>query len=370
VNAKGRIGLVGLIAGGQSGIPRYAVMLTRALDRVSYEFPALLLTLITNRRGCSEIDPRNLEVRIPNRPFGRFNAGPERILAEQILAARAKADILHFFDLSGPILAPSRAFVTTAHDASVAYRPRRRHRYKRHLSPWALAHARRIVAVSSFAKDEVVDHFGADPSKIDVVYSGPGIEPLGATAAQTRHAANGPYLLYVGNLGANKNATFLIEAFERTDVSAELLFVGGKDKLLGPLLRAIEISPARERIRVISDASDIELDALYRNAIALVLPSRYEGFGFPPLEAMSRGCPVLASDIPALREISGTGAMLLPLDNHAAWSDGIRRIVEDERLRSELRERGTATVARYSWDEAARQICRIFLTLLPTDETG
>ena len=92
---------------------------------------------------------------------------------------------------------------------------------------------------------------------------------------------------------------------------------------------------------------------LYRGASALVLPSLYEGFGFTPLEAMSRGCPVVASDIPAVREVSGDGALLVPLEEQA-WTDALDRVAGDERLRDELRERGRTTVARYSWDETAR----------------
>jgi glycosyltransferase involved in cell wall biosynthesis len=102
------------------------------------------------------------------------------------------------------------------------------------------------------------------------------------------------------------------------------------------------------------------VDALYRGASALVLPSRYEGFGFTPLEAMARGCPVLASDIPAVREVSGDGALLLPLGDEDAWAGAIRRVLADDGLRSDLRRRGGKTVARYSWEEAARGVCRVF----------
>jgi glycosyltransferase involved in cell wall biosynthesis len=99
------------------------------------------------------------------------------------------------------------------------------------------------------------------------------------------------------------------------------------------------------------------------------MPSRYEGFGFPPLEAMARACPVLASDIPALREVSGDGALLLPLDDVDAWADAILRVARDGELRSDLRARGAARVARYSWDTTARAVCRLFgEALLEIDE--
>jgi glycosyltransferase involved in cell wall biosynthesis len=107
------------------------------------------------------------------------------------------------------------------------------------------------------------------------------------------------------------------------------------------------------------------VDRLYRGASVLLLPSRYEGFGFTALEAMARECPVLASDIPALREVSGDGALLLPLDDRTAWSDSIRRVVTDPKTRDELRERGRATVGRYSWAATARNVCELFLRVSP-----
>ena len=114
---------------------------------------------------------------------------------------------------------------------------------------------------------------------------------------------------------------------------------------------------------MIHDADDGELDRLYRGATALLLPSRYEGFGFTPLEAMARGCPVLASDIPRLREISGAGALLLPLDDEAAWADGDRArvAIDGRRPRDDSAAAERRPVARYSWPATARAAVRAVL---------
>jgi glycosyltransferase involved in cell wall biosynthesis len=359
-----RVRLVGLIAGGHSGVPRYAAMLTRALDRVAPDFPALQMSLLTTERGAAEASPKSIAIAVPAGPLKRLNAGPGRILLEQAVAAQRKGDLLYFFHLTGPVLAPSWPFVATAHDARAAYEfVRARWTYKRRLYPWALERARAVVAVSQFAKDEIVRHFGADPSKVHVVYSGPGLEPEAASDDGGRPAPPEPYLLYLGNLDRNKNLTFLIDAYERSGVAAALLLAGRAGGGFDSLQAEIRASPARDRIRIVDDATDRDVDHLYRGARALVHPSIYEGFGFTPLEAMARGCPVLATDIPGIREVSGSGAMLLPLEDVAAWSDGIRRVVDDDRLRSELRSKGEATVSRYSWDECARRVCRLLLSV-------
>jgi glycosyltransferase involved in cell wall biosynthesis len=356
------VALLGLLAGGPSGVARYTSVLARAIDDVAPEFPDLTLELVTTVAGAETVGARNLRVR----DFGlrgRFvNRGPGRLALEQLLAAAMRADLLHFFDLSGPVLAPSRPFATTIHDASVAhaydFAPARR-MYKRRLQPWALRRARAAVAVSAFARDEAVRLLGADPERVHIVHSGPGlVEPQEGQPGPTRRH---PYLLYVGGLATNKNLPFLVRAFEQSGVEHELLLVGrpapGFDELAG----ALRSSPAAPRIHLVQGASDRDIDALYRGATALVHASRYEGFGFTPLEAMARGCAVLASDIPPIREVSGEGALLLPPGDESAWSEAMRRVVRDESLRQDLVRRGRRAVSRYSWDSTARAVCRLLL---------
>jgi glycosyltransferase involved in cell wall biosynthesis len=161
----------------------------------------------------------------------------------------------------------------------------------------------------------------------------------------------------VGNLTDSKNLPFLIRAFGRGGDSVRLVLAGRPLERYSEIVQAIESSPRRAQIQVLHDVTDADLERLYVEAMALVLPSRYEGFGLTALEAMARGCPVLASDIPALREISGDGAELLPVDDEGAWSDAIRRISSDAGYRDQLRERGARAVSRYSWQRTARELC-------------
>jgi glycosyltransferase involved in cell wall biosynthesis len=359
------VSLIGLIAGGHSGVPRYTVALAQALDRVAAEFPELRLSLLTTREGARTIGARRIVVRDFRLRGRHVNGGPARILVEQVLAAAPRAGLLHFFDLSGPVLAPRRPFVTTIHDVSVLHGLRgAQDAYKRRLWPWALRRARAVVAISQFAKDEAVRHLGAAPERVAVIHSGPGLIGDG-TPARNGRVPDDPYLLYVGNFAPNKNLPFLVRAFDRADVPARLLLAGRPRGPVSDLYAEIERAKRRDRIELLGDVDDRDIDRLYRSATALVLPSRYEGFGFTPLEAMTRGCPVVASDIPPVREVSGSGALLLPLDDEAAWVDGIRRIVADARFRDELTARGSQTVARYSWEETARNLCRLFLRLGP-----
>jgi glycosyltransferase involved in cell wall biosynthesis len=354
-----------MLAGGHSGVARYAATLSRSLDRVAPEFPSLRLEAVTTPAGAETLSLENIPASAVGLPRGAERRGWVRLLLEQIVARRERPDLMHFFDLIGPMLSRRRPFVATLYDASVTYDfefPPLRRTYKRYTHPWTLRHARAVVAISAFSRDEAVRRLGGDPDRIRVIHPGPG---LTGSADGDRPRAGPPYLLFVGTLTEHKNVPFLVRAYDGAGVDADLILAGRRIGRQDELVNAIREARAGTRIRVVEDASDEALDGLYRSALALLHPARYEGFGFTPLEAMTRGCPVLASDIPALREISGDGALMLPLDDETAWAEAIRRVVADEALRADLRRRGNETASRYSWDEAARQLCELFLELGP-----
>ena len=355
------VALIGLVAAGSSGVSRYATALTRALGDVAPEFPSVRLRLVTTRAGLEKVGDVGLEVDALPLRHRLARGGPGRILLEQWRAATTRSDLVHFFDVSGPVLAPRKPFTATIHDASVVHGYSVvRQAYKRRLYPWALRRARATIAISAFAKEEATRHFRVTPERIRVIRSGPGFAPRAATTSQTRDfGVDGDYFLAVGTLTASKNLPFLVRAFERSGLDATLVLVGRPGEHFGELEEALRTT--RARTRLIQDAADEDLDGLYRNATALVLPSRYEGFAFTPLEAMARTCPVLASDIPAVREISGGGAMLLPVDDEAVWAAALREVAVDPAARARLRERGAAHVARYSWHTTARELCALFL---------
>jgi glycosyltransferase involved in cell wall biosynthesis len=351
--------LLALNAGGSSGVPRYTATLTRAVAGVAGEFPELDLSVVTDAAGAERIGPVALPVRRLPASAGKDKLHL-RLLVEHAAPSLLRGDLVHFFDVGMPVRMRRTPYTVTFHDASISYPgwgfSRAQLAYKGRLYPRSLAHAARVLAVSQFAKDEAVARFGVDPARIEVVRSGPGFAPSGSAPPPPRDER--PYVLFAGSLTRNKNVPFLVRAFARADVAADLVLAGAALDDATAVEEAIAASPAPERVRIVPRPSDDELDALYRGAVAFAFPSRYEGFGFPPLEAMGRGCPVLASDIPPLRELLDGGAMLLPLEEEA-WAAALRRVVGDDALRAELRAGSAATVARYSWADTARGLCRV-----------
>ena len=116
-----RVCLVGLIAGGHSGVPRYAARLTQALDEAAGDYPHLELSLLTTAAGAEAVGAQSIAVDVVAGKSRRVNAGPGRLLLEHALVRRRKADLLHYFDVTGPVLAPRRPFVATVHDTAFVY---------------------------------------------------------------------------------------------------------------------------------------------------------------------------------------------------------------------------------------------------------
>jgi glycosyltransferase involved in cell wall biosynthesis len=358
-----RVTLVALVAGGHGGVPRYAQSLVRGLSEVASEFQDLELSVLTTERGARALGGLGLDVRTVPLRSPAFNRGAVRIVTEQLATRTAEGELLHFFDLTGPVLAPRRPFVATAHDLSLRRGYGRFTQFhKRKLIPWAARHARALVAISEFTRRELVEELDVPAGKITVIHSGPGLLDAAGSEA-TLEPPEGPYLLFVGNLTESKNLPLAVAAFSDAPEGVQLLLVGRPLERYGEIVEAIEHSPRRADIRVIHDATDADIDGLYRRAAGLLLPSRYEGFGLTALEAMARGCPVLASDIPALREVSGEGAELLPPGDIDAWANAMSRLLTDSAHRAQLIARGTETVSRYSWQATARALGALLRTV-------
>jgi glycosyltransferase involved in cell wall biosynthesis len=176
------------------------------------------------------------------------------------------------------------------------------------------------------------------------------------------------YVLFVGTLEPRKNLHTLVAAWRRLVVTGaatgELVLAGRLGWAYAPLLAEIASPPLATRVRQIGYVAQQDLPALYAAADAFVYPSLEEGFGFPPLEAMACGVPVVASDGSALAENLGEAALLVPACNDAALAAAIARVQHDRRLRAELRRRGLERAARFRWAAAADAARRSYAAAL------
>lgn len=232
-------------------------------------------------------------------------------------------------------------FVVTVHDLIHLHHPNPLARmYARQMIGRAVRNSRRVLTVSEAVKRDIVAVFGCLGDRVVVTPNG-----VGAPFAAPGRAAEGRYFLYVGNDKPHKNVDVLVEACASLE-GAALVLTGAP----------FERFRARDGVVVTGFVDDGELAALYRGAIALVMPSREEGFGLPALEAMACGGVVITSNDPALVEITGDAALHVNLNGEPdadALRDAMRGLASDEALRQTLASRGIERARTFTWRRCA-----------------
>lgn len=264
--------------------------------------------------------------------------------------------------------------VATIHDLGYEYYPEAHPRRQLAYLRWSTRHnarvSRRIIADSRATRDDLVRLYSVDPAKIDVVY--PGIDPdlrrvedqAQIAAVCAKYGIHSPYLLYLGTLQPRKNLVRLVETFAQSGLYTEgyvLVLAGKPGWLAQPIFDVVRDLPSviRERILLPGYVADADKAALLSGATALVLPSLYEGFGFPVLEAQVCGTPVVCSNTSSLPEVAGEGALLVDPIDEASIASGLAQIVADEALRRRLIAAGYNNVRRFNWDDAATAALRL-----------
>ncbi len=271
--------------------------------------------------------------------------------------------------------------VVTVHDLSFLHGEDRRRRlkraYLRRLCRASVQQARQVIAVSQQTADDLVRGFGVPAAKVCVIPN--GVDPRFAPAApeasrafRTRKGLPPRFVLYVGTLEPRKNLAALVRAFvawqqahpaQRGEI--KLVLAGAMGWYADEIRAAVEEFNATTDVLFAGYVAEAELPDWYRAAELFVYPSRFEGFGLPVLEAMACGTPVLCSDIPALREVAADAALTFAPDDERALCDGLSRGLADAALRADLRARGLAQAAKFSWASTARETVGVYQNLRP-----
>ncbi|MDB5288794.1 MAG: glycosyl transferase, group 1 [Phycisphaerales bacterium] len=222
-----------------------------------------------------------------------------------------------------------------------------------------------LIAISEFCKRSFIEKFNIDPSKIEVVANAPQAELV--DAPDDGHWSRPPlpqkYLFYPANCYLHKNHTLLLDAVEKLNREGRVMpvvFSGFELPGRFPLRKEIASRGLGNQCQVFTDLPAEELRYLFRNALAVVMPTKFEGFGMPAIEAAACGCPVVCSDLPALREVLGDNALYFNPDNVDDLVTQIRRVADDVPLRDKLIENGLAIASHYTWDNAGRRMLEIF----------
>jgi glycosyltransferase involved in cell wall biosynthesis len=237
--------------------------------------------------------------------------------------------------------------------------------------PRALRAADHIVAVSQRTALDLVERLHVEPPRVSVIY--PGVDPMftpeavrpGDLEVLRRYDLAQPFILAVGTLEPRKNYERLIEAFAsitwESDGPRQLVFAGREGwRYEGIYAAARRDARIGERLRFLGFVEDDELPALYRSAAVLAMPSYYEGFGLPVIEAMASGTPVVCSTGGALPEVAESAAILVAPEDMAGLRDTLLLACRDQTLRARLTSEGLARARRFTWDAAALQHFQLY----------
>jgi glycosyltransferase involved in cell wall biosynthesis len=229
--------------------------------------------------------------------------------------------------------------------------------------------AEAVITNSHFTKDEFLRHTIERAQPVFPIHLGVSEDWFAAAAmrANASSTTNIPYVLYIGNIKPHKNLGGLIRAWRsmKDVVPHKLIVVGRREGFItGDNRVQAEAAELGDRVSFTGYIDDLSLKRLVANAEALVLPSFYEGFGLPPLEAMAAGCPVAVSDIPALREVCGDAAVYFDPNNADEIASRLGELLLSHQMRERLRTEGLARAREFQWEACVSRTCDVIRQML------
>lgn len=358
-----KIGIVtGYAAKNPAGLERFSLDLLKALAPSA----SVQYTVYTKKgSGLPDIFAANGIADVPV-----VEVGFGKLWKDLGLFFAPRADVYVFNGPIVPFVFSPRNYFVILHDFAYRYiKPgSRKERWKARLidilTRQAIRRAKKVITVSETTKKDLLELYGGDPDRVITIY--PGFNPVCDIQAEPVPGVKEPYFLNVGTIKERKNTLAVVKAFSlfredgRNDFS---LVIVGKLNRSNPyvleLLRVIEELGLKDSVIFTGHITDGQMSYIYRHARALVFPSLLEGFGFPALEAMNCGLPVITSNRGSLAEISGEAAILADPLNADEISVAMKKIVEDEAFGISLVARGRARAARFSWAKTAEELERL-----------
>ncbi len=358
------------------GIGRYVFQLVDALAAVAPPEDAFEVVLEAGARdtrfGAARLARRgNVALRRVDAPV--FAPASQWRMRRAIAAARA--DVFHATYWAGPYW-PGVPTVATVYDLITHHAPGGVSRARAALLGLALRlalrGARHVLTISDASRRDIVAAYGLAPERVTATPLAVDgrfrpIDAATVAALRGRLGLARRHVLYVGINKPHKNLATLIDAWgilAAGGVAAagevELVIAGRWDPRYDDLRARAAALPAGARVRFLGPVADGDLPALYSGAAVFAFPSRYEGFGLPPLEAMACGAPVVAADASSLPEVVGDAGRLVPPDDARAWARALAEVLGQPAVAAEMRARGLARAATFSWAATARQTLEVY----------
>lgn len=264
---------------------------------------------------------------------------------------------------------------------------------------YSVKNASKVITISNSSKDDIIKEYGVDEDKVVVIY--PGVkrktknEKLKTVMQNSTHSTSSvlmlseveaskllkekygieeKFILFVGTLQPRKNIERLIEAFSKVSSrqdsdnnSLQLVIIGKEGWLYESILEAPKKFGVEVRVKFLDFVPDEDLPLFYKRAECFCLPSLYEGFGLPVLEAMQYGCPVITSNVSSLPEAGGNAAVYVNPENTHDIAEKIEKVLNDKKLQEKMRKNGFEQVKKFSWEKASEQTLKVLEDVAKND---
>lgn len=339
--------------GQKTGIGLYTANLLRALRQVAAHHEYVELAW-----------GPPLELRTDQRIYWQQWALPRR-------AKKARVDILHVPGFDAPFFKPCPV-VLTVHDLIGRIFPHNLPPVSRFYwsfwLPYSIRWADIIIADSECTRKDLINWTDVSPERIRVVHLGvdavfqPIQHDMALESVRAKYKLPEEFVLYVGTIEPRKGLDTLLIAYAMLvdEIPHDLVIAGKPGWYTKSLCQLVEVYKLRRRVHFIGYVTDDDLPKLYNLAALFVYPSRYEGFGLPPLEAMACGVPVICSNAASLPEVVGDAAYVVPPDAPEVLAAAIRQVLENHQLRAAMRSKGLERAKRFTWEETARRTIAIY----------
>lgn len=355
------------------GLGRYTQKLIENLENIDHENQYVIFLRQENRDDYKPHNPNFQKVIADYRWYSLREQ-----LAMPLKIRESKLDLMHFPHFNVPVFYFGK-FVVTIHDLILTQYPTVRastlgpilYKFKHwayHLViASAVQRAKLIITVSNYTQSQIIKHFKIDQNKIKVIYEGldPIVkqESLLQKSILEKYQVKKPYLLYVGNAYPHKNLETLLKAFKKfmqKNPNYFLVLVGKEDYFFALLKKQTKNLGIEKNVIFSGFVTDLDLPCLYQNASLYIFPSFCEGFGLPPLEAMSYGVPVISSNASSLPEILGEAAHYFDPHNEDELVKAIEKLISDDHLKNSLIAKGFERVKNFNWQKLAKATLSLY----------
>ncbi len=351
-----------------TGVERYAAEMIRQFARLDHDNQYVLYFRTQPQQWFREL-PENFSYKVM--PFPKFWT-QLRISWEMIWHP---VDVLFIPASALPLIHPRKS-VVTVHDIAFEifegiYTGYMNY-YQKFVARFAVRFAKKVVTVSENSKQDLIKIYLTDPQKITVTHLGidTKFKPMSYEEVQPvldkYNLVYQKYILFVGTLQPRKNIVRLVDAYQKirkeNHAEEKLVIAGQRGWLWEPILKKIKMA-AMDGAQYLDYVKSEDLPYLYAGAKVFTLPSTYEGFGFPPLEAIASGVPVVVSNVSSLPEVVGEAGVLVDPNSVDSIAEGLLKVLQDPNLRQQMIARGLEQVKKFTWENTAKKTLEVFKNL-------